>query len=269
MPKVILVSGATSGIGKVCAEMLAQKGYRVYATGRRVDPAGEKKGAYQLVQCDVTDHKSVEECIARIIGEAGRIEVLVNCAGFGLGGAVEETTVEEAKMQFETNFFGTHRMCREVMPVMRNQGGGMIITVSSVAAEFTIPYQSFYSSSKMALDGLTQAIRMEGKPFGIIAACVNPGDVKTGFTAARHQAAACQPGSPYYRLTMKSIETMKKDEMNGMDPQRVAQMVCRLVEKKRLKPKYFIESQYKLVMVLKRILPTQTVETLLRKMYAE
>lgn len=267
MSKVILVSGATSGIGLDCAEMLAARGHRVYGTGRRVSAEQEEKKPYTLVRCDITDQQSVEECVASIINEAGRIDVLINCAGFGFGGGVEETTVEEAKAQFETNFFGTHRMCREVMPIMRRQGGGAIITVSSVAAEFTIPFQSFYSTSKMALDGMMQAIRMEGKPFKITATCVNPGDVRSGFTAARFQAAAIDPKSPYYEKTMKSINTMKKDEMNGMEPKRVAELICRLVVKKKLKVKYFIEAQYKAAMVLKRILPAQTVESLLMMLY--
>lgn len=265
MSKVILVSGATSGIGLVCAEMLAAKGHKVYATGRRVGLGN--KLPYTQVRCDITDQKSVEECIDKVKKEAGRIDVLINCAGFAFGGGVEETTVDEAKIQFDTNFFGTHRMCREVMPIMRQQGGGMIITVSSVAAEFSVPFQSFYSTSKMALDGMMQAISMEGKPFNIIAATVNPGDVKSGFTAARFQAAAIKPDSPYYTQTMKSIDQMKKDEMNGMDPKRVAELICKLVDKKKLKVKYFIEFQYKVVMVLKRILPAKTVENLMMMIY--
>lgn len=268
MPKVVVVSGATSGIGQKCAEQLNMRGYTVYATGRRVGTVSQDdKETYRLVRCDVTDQQSVDKLISQVMEEQGRIDVLINCAGFGLGGGVEDTTVEEAQTQFDINFFGTHRMIREVLPIMRQQRQGVIITVSSVASEFAIPFQGFYSASKMALDGMMQALRMEVRPFGIEATCVNPGDVKSGFTGARHQAQGCQPGTPYYDLSMRSIETMKKDEMAGLYPERVASMVCDLVEKRRLKPKYFVEGKYKAVMILKRILPLQTVENLLVRLY--
>ncbi|MGE5404162.1 MAG: SDR family oxidoreductase [Candidatus Saccharibacteria bacterium] len=269
MSKVILVTGATSGIGLYCAEMLAARGHKVYGCGRRVDETNPDPAlGYKLIRCDINDQNSVEECINKIKNESGRIDVLVNSAGFAFGGGIEDTTAEEAKVQFETNYFGTHRMCREVMPVMRRQKGGMIINISSVASEFVVPFQAFYSMSKMAMDGLTSAIRMEGKPFGIIACSVNPGDVKSGFTAARLQAANINSQSAYYDATMKSIETMKRDEMNGMAPQRVAALVCRLVEKKSLKPKYFIETQYKAIVFLKRIMPASFIEYLLMKSYS-
>ncbi len=222
---------------------------------------------YYLVRCDITHQASVEDLVNRVMAEQGRIDVLINCAGYGLGGGIEDTTVEEAQSQFNTNFFGTHRMIRAVLPVMRNQGQGKIITVSSVAAEFAIPFQSFYSTSKMALDGMMLALRMEVRPFGIEAACVNPGDVRSGFTDARNQAQGFNPESPYYEWTRQSVETMKKDEMAGMDPEQVARLVAALVDKKRLKAKYFVESKYKALMLLKRILPVSIVENLLTRLY--
>jgi len=222
---------------------------------------------YFQIRCDVTDQTSVENLVNRVMEEQGRIDVLINCAGYGLGGGIEDTTVEEAQAQFNTNFFGTHRMIRSVLPVMRSQGQGKIITVSSVASEFAIPFQSFYSTSKMALDGMMLALRMEVRPFGIEAACVNPGDVRSGFTEARNQARGFNPDSPYYEWTRQSVETMKKDEMAGMDPEQVARVVAALVDKKRLRAKYFVESKYKAVMLLKRILPASVVESLLIQLY--
>ncbi|MGE5416593.1 MAG: SDR family oxidoreductase [Acidobacteriota bacterium] len=269
MPKVILVTGATSGIGLLCAEMLAAQGHTVYGCGRRVDETHlDPTLKYKLIRCDINDQDSVENCIKRMVDQVGRIDVLVNSAGFAFGGGIEDTTVDEAKIQFETNFFGTHRMCREVMPIMRRQQEGMIINISSVASEFVVPFQAFYSMSKMAMDGLTSAVRMEGKSFGIQACSVNPGDVKSGFTAARLQAANIAKESAYYEMTMKSIQTMKRDEMNGMAPERVAALICRLVDKKTLKPKYFIETQYKAIVFLKRIVPASFIEFLLSKSYS-
>ncbi len=267
MSKVVIVSGGTSGIGQKCAEELSRRGYQVYATGRRIGDLPDEEVAYRLLRCDVTDQESVEKMISQVLDEQKRIDVLVNCAGFGLGGGVEDTTVEEAKEQFATNFFGTHRMIREVLPTMRQQRQGHIITISSMASEFAIPFQGFYSASKMALDGMMQALRMEVAPFGIEATCVNPGDVRSGFTGARHQAEGCRPGSPYYDWAMRSIETMSKDEMEGPGPEQVTSLICNLVEKKKLKPKYYVESQYKAVMLLKRFLPLSIVEKLLARLY--
>ncbi len=266
MRRVAIVSGGTSGIGEKCAEKLASCGYRVYATGRRVKSMGAAK-AYTEVRCDVTQEDSVRELVNRVVEEQGRIDVLVNCAGYALGGGVEDTSVEEAQAQFDTNFFGTHRMIRTVLPMMRNQQQGKIITVSSVASEFAVPFQGFYSCSKMALDGMMLALRLEVKPFGIEVACVNPGDVRSGFTDGRHQASGCVPESPYYEMAMRSIETMKRDELHGMAPEQVAQLVARLASASRLKPKYFVETKYRLVMVLKRLLPLTVVEKLLAAIY--
>ena len=195
--KVIAVTGATSGMGKACVERLSAAGHRVYGTvfGMEMDPEWEKL-PYTLLPCDITDQEAVAAFCTRIENEARRIDVLVNCAGFALEGGVEDTTVEEAKLQFEVNLFGTHRMIREVLPIMRRQGGGRIITISSFAAQApAVPFQGFYSMSKKALDGLTEALRLECKPFGVQATSINPADVKSDFTAHRLRAAALTPAS--------------------------------------------------------------------------
>lgn len=266
MGKVILVTGATSGIGLVCARMLAKAGHKVYGCGRRVMETVETE-PFSYIRCDVTDQTSVESLVSTIEETSGRIDALIICAGYGLGGGVEDTTTEEAREQFETNVFGAHRVIRQVLPIMRRQESGSILVVSSVAAEFAIPFQGFYSSSKMALDGLILALRMEVKPYKIQAACVNPGDVRSGFTSARKQAAGLTTHSPYYIASMKSIDTMKRDEMNGIAPEKVAKLIVELVGRKKLAPKYFVEAQYKAVMVLKRLLPMRAVEALLESMY--
>ncbi len=194
MSKVIAVTGATSGMGKACVEKLSARGHKVYGTvyGIDMDPAW-KNLPYKLLPCDITDQSSVEAFVAQVKEEANRIDVLVNCAGFGFEGSVEDTTVEEAKLQFEVNFFGTHRMIREVMPRHARAGGGKIVTISSLAAQVpSIPYSGFYSMSKKAVDGLVEALRVEGKPFGIQATSINPGDMKTDFTAAPRPGSGSQ-----------------------------------------------------------------------------
>jgi len=269
MSTVIAVTGATSGMGKACVERLSERGHRVYGTVYGIDMDPEWKNLpYTLIPCDITDPSSVEAFYGRIKDEAKRIDVLVNCAGYGFEGSVEDTTVEEAKLQFEVNFFGTHRMIREVMPTMREQGGGKIITISSLAAQFpSIPYSGFYSMSKKAVDGLVEALRVEGKPFGIQATSINPGDMKTDFTANRVRAAALKPGSPHYERAMKSIEKGRKSELTSQGPEVIGKLVCRLVDAKQLKPKYFIEPKYKVLLVLARFMSNSLLEKLMESLY--
>jgi len=266
---VIAVTGATSGLGKACAEALSSKGHRVYGTvfGIDMDPAWDSL-PYTLMPCDITDQEAVAAFCTRIREEAKRIDVLVNCAGFAFEGGVEDTTVEEAKLQFEVNLFGTHRMIREVLPTMRAQGGGRIITIGSLAAQApAVPFQAFYSMSKKALDGLTEALRIECKPFGIQATSINPGDVKTDFTAHRARAAAMTPESPYYERSIQSVDAMKASEMSSRGPEAIGRLVCELVERKTLKPKYFIEPTTKLVLFLMRFMSNRGAERLVESIY--
>jgi NAD(P)-dependent dehydrogenase (short-subunit alcohol dehydrogenase family) len=270
MGNVIVVTGATSGMGKACAEKLSARGHRVFGTLYGIPMPPEWRDLpYRLVPCDITQQHEVDALLALVMEQAQRIDVLVNCAGFGLEGGVEDTTVEEAKRQFEVNFFGTHRMIRDVLPIMRRQGSGKVITISSLAAQVpAVPFQGFYSMSKKAVDGLTEALRMELRPFGIQATTINPGDMKTDFTANRVSAAALQPGSPYYEMSMKSVDAMKRSETSAGGPEVVGELVCRLVEASKLKPKYFIGGRYKALVFLTRFMSNARLEKLIRWLYS-
>ncbi len=269
MSKVIAVTGATSGMGKACVEKLSARGHKVYGTVYGIDMDPEWKNLpYTLLPCNITDDSSAGAFLGQIKEEAKRIDVLVNCAGFAFEGSVEDSTVEEAKLQFEVNFFGTHRMIRQVMPVMREQGGGKIITISSLAAQVPgVPYQGFYSMSKKAVDGLVETVRVEGKPFGIQATSINPGDMKTDFTANRVRAAALKPGSAYYEPSMKSVDIMKESELGSQGPEVIGGLVCKLVDAKTLKPKYFIEPKYKVLLFLMRFMSNSRIEKMMESLY--
>jgi len=268
MTEKIVITGATSGIGKNCAELFSKHGYDVYGTvyGIDMDPEWEKL-SYKLYPCNITNQASVEEFVNWVMKKADKIDVLVNCAGFGFGGGVEDSTTEEVMLQFNVNFFGTHRITRQILPIMRKQRSGKILTISSMASEFGIPFQGFYSASKMALDGMIMALRMESRPYGIQAATINPGDVKSDFTVNRGLAAACKEDGPYYENSMKSIQQMIKDEQNGMDVSEISDLVLKLIRKKRLKPKYLVESKYKILMFMKNFMSNGLVESLLMKYY--
>ncbi len=196
----------------------------------------------------------------------GRIDVLVNNAGNGICGSIEDTTVDEARRQFDTNFFGVLRMCRAVLPVMRAQRDGIIVNIGSVAGHIAIPYQSMYSASKFALEALTEALRIETKPFGIRAVIIDPGDTRSGFTASRQwvQAAA---GSPYEEKCSRAIEAMAKSERNAPEPAAVVKAICRVVAKRRTPVRIIVGWDYKLVVLAKRLLPARLVEFVVGRLY--
>jgi len=181
---------------------------------------------------------------------------------------VEDTSPEEAYKQFDTNFFGVHRMCRSVLPIMRRQKKGLIVNIGSVAGLVSIPFQSMYSASKYAIEALTEALRIEVKPFGIRVVVVEPGDTKTGFTGNRQFVKGSGDSSAYKGRFEKSIGTMVKSEMNGTDPEAIAKAVTRLTYRKRPPVRVVVGFSYKLIALLKRILPSRLVEFAVSKIYS-
>src|SRR5437660_4757423 len=214
--QVVLIAGASSGIGRVCGEYLAGKGMTVYGASRSLQ-AGNG-AAFAALQVDVTDDNSVQQCVEKIQQEQGRLDVVINCAGYGVAGAVEDTSPEEAMAQFDTNFFGTHRVCRAVLPIMRQQRSGIIINISSIAGLLAVPFQAFYSASKFAMEGMTEALRMEVRPFGIRVALIEPGDFKSEFPANRVSTADSVKSGVYSELLERCVGVMREEEKNGKIP---------------------------------------------------
>lgn len=268
---VVLVTGASSGIGKAVAGHLVQKGYRVYGTSRGVTPgtAPENPGEPVMLQMDVTVDHSVQAGIEQIVQREGRLDIVINNAGFGLAGAVEETSIEEAKAQFETVLFGTLRVCRAALPLMRQGGGGYIINISSLAGLIAIPYQGFYSAAKYALEGMTESMRMEVGAFGIRVVLIEPGDLKTGFTANRLLAEkAAQEDSPYRDKFTRSLGVMQKDEQNGPLPDHLARLVEKIIHTEQPRLRYtFAPFTQKSALLLKKVLPQKMFEASLMKYY--
>ncbi len=261
--RVAVVTGGSSGIGLAVAKCLAAKGWRVYEFSRR---SSDAPGVTHLT-ADVTCEASVARAVAQVLAEAGRIDLLVNNAGFGIAGAVEFTETEEARRQFDVNYFGMVRVCRAVLPVMRSAGQGRIINVSSVAAAIPIPFQAHYSATKAAINAYTLALANEVRPFGIEVCAVMPGDIRTGFTSARCKALA---GDEVYcgRLS-RSVEKMEQDEQCGMAPEAVGRFILRLAEKWRVKPLYAIRWDYRLFVMLSRWLPVRWRNRLVYEIYAK
>lgn len=220
-----------------------------------------------MLPLDVTDDASTAACVAAVVAAAGRIDVLVNNAGSGLAGAVEDTTVTEARAQMETNFFGPLRVILAALPHMRAQGSGRIITIGSLAGHAALPFQPFYSTSKFALEGLNEALRLELAGSGIDSTIVCPGDFRTGFTAARSFAAAARTGRNAARLG-KTLQIYERDETNGADPGLVADLVSRLVTEPSPGVRYMVgKPVQRFGILLKRVLPGTWFESLMRSTY--
>ena len=254
MQKVILITGISSGFGKKTAELLAEKGHKVYGTVRKetdINPL------VNVLKMDLTDQQSVQMAVEKVLKKEGRIDVLVNNAGMHTGGSIETTAVENAKMQLDTNIMGMVYMLREVLPTMRKQKSGTIINLGSIGGLMGLPFQGFYSASKFAIEGLSEALRMELKQFNIKVVVINPGDFHTNNTANRRNFLANSANDPYAEQFTKTLAVIEKDENAGWDPEVLARKLVKIIETKNPCHRYVIASaEQKLAVILKRLLPS-------------
>lgn len=258
-----MVTGASSGIGKATAQRLMEAGYIVYGVSRRPEQWGELR----CIAADVCDREAVKQAVERIVKEEGRIDLLISNAGFGISGAIEETSLADAKRQLEVNFFGFFNCAKQVLPYMRAQKSGCIAAVSSVAGALAIPFQAFYSASKAAINSLVLSLANEVRPFGIRVLAILPGDVRTGFTAAREKATA-ESGSPYGERMERSVAGMERDEQGGMTPDYVAKRIVRAVERRHPRPFYTVGGKYRIFTFLGKVLPAKLCNWVVGKLYA-
>ena len=261
--KVVLLTGGTSGIGLATVRALAEKGARVYELSRRETadiPA-------RHIPCDVSDEAAVRAAVETVLREAGRIDAAVCNAGFGISGAAEFTENADAKGLLDVNLFGGVNVAKAVIPHMREAGGGRIVFISSVAAPVAIPFQAWYSVSKAAINAYALALANELRPFGITVAAVMPGDIRTGFTGARRKS---ELGDDVYGGRIRrSVAVMERDELSGMDPAVAGRFVARVALKKGGKPLYAIGLQYKLVVLLIKLLPAGLANRIVGLLYAK
>jgi NAD(P)-dependent dehydrogenase (short-subunit alcohol dehydrogenase family) len=263
--RVALVTGASSGIGEACAGELVRRGFQVYGTSRR---AGFTPSSFAALTMDVTDDASVRDGIDAVLARHDRIDCVVNSAGYGLGGAIEDTTIDEARQQFDANLFGVLRVCRAVLPAMRRRQSGLIINVSSLGGVFGLPFQGLYSASKFALEGLTESLRMETREFGISVVLVEPGDVRTAITRNRVVASAARNGSPYGDAFGRALAVIEKEEGNGVTAGEIAALVGRISAAPRPRLRYTAgHSGQRLTVLLKRVLPWSMFERILMSFY--
>ena len=259
--KVVIVTGGSSGIGRCTASALKENGCIVYEFSRRNIPM---EGVTHL-SVDVTDEDAVNAAVQQVIQKETKIDAVINCAGFGISGAVEFTSMEQAKAQFDVNFFGTVNVNKAVFPFMRHQGKGHIVNISSVAAVAHIPFQTFYSASKAAVSSYSYALANEVKPYGIHVTVVELGDICTGFTKARQKSILGD--DEYGGRVSRSVSQMEHDEQNGMDPARIGRYIAGIVEKKNPAVVYVAGAQYKFLSLLCKLLPAAARGKIVGKIY--
>lgn len=261
MRRIIAVTGGSSGIGKAIARYFTDKGCTVYELSRH----GTSSEGVTHITADVTDEASLTAAFEQIAAEHGCLDLLVNCAGFGISGAIEFTPIEDAQRQMDVNFFGTVRSVQQALPHLRKSKRAGIINISSMGGPLALPFQAFYSCSKSAINAYTLALANELRQFGISVCAVLPGDVATGFTDAREKS---QAGSELYGSTIeKSVSTMEKDERGGMSPVRIAKKVWSLSKKRHPKPLSTVGLQYKLFAFLYKVLPARTINWIVGLIY--
>ncbi|EMC22671.1 oxidoreductase [Streptococcus mutans] len=268
MSKVILITGASSGIGYQTAEELASQGHIVYGAARRVDAMEplKVKGVKPL-RLDITDEASVNAALDTIIKQEGRIDVLINNAGYGSYGAIEDVTMEEAKAQFEVNVFGLARLTQLVLPYMRKQGSGRIINVSSMGGRLTTYLGAWYHATKYAVEAFSDALRMETDDFGIDVSIIEPGGIKTdwGFIAADKLEASAKGGA-YEAQATKAATGMRKQYSGNMmsDPKIISCAISKAVNSRRPKARYLIGFGAKPLVFLHATLPTRLFDKIMK-----
>lgn len=240
MNKVVLVTGASSGMGKATARLLVQSGYRLYCAARRLDKMDDLRSLGAVpIALDVTDDSSLRACIQTITEQEGRLDILVNSAGFGSHGAIEEVPIEDARYQLEVNVFGAMRLVQLALPLMRAQGFGKIVNLSSVGGKLAGPLGGWYHASKFALEGLSDSLRLEVKDFGIDVILIEPGAIASEWGAIANANLLKTSGhGPYRPMAEKFSAVIRDSEAKATDPQAIAELIKKAVQSRRPKARY-------------------------------
>jgi NAD(P)-dependent dehydrogenase (short-subunit alcohol dehydrogenase family) len=265
MSKVVLITGASSGIGKSIAEFLYQKGMKVYGTSRK--PNSSEDTTIIMLALDVTNVESINKAMRTIITKEGKLDILVNNAGMGITGPIEDTPTEEMRAVFDTNFFGAIDVMKAVLPQMRKQRSGLIINVTSIAGYMGLPFRGMYSATKGALELVTEAVRMEVKSFGIEVTNVAPGDFATNIAAGRYHTPVFED-SAYKEKYSENLTLMDTHVHSGLSTEIMAEVVYKIINTSKPKAHYKVGSfMQKFSIVLKRLLPDKVYEKILMNHY--
>jgi short-subunit dehydrogenase len=263
--RVVLITGASSGIGKSIGDYLYSKGFIVYGTSRNPDKYTDSK--FPLLKLDVSDVESIKNTVSEIVKKEKKLDVLINNAGKGITGSVEETPIEEMKKAFDTNFFGVVNVCKGVIPQMRKQNKGMILNISSIAGYMGLPYRGIYSATKSATSILSEVLSLETKQFGITVIDVAPGDFATNIAAGRYHTPLYD-NSPYKKHYQKVLKQIDEEVDSGLQPKIMANAIYKIINKKNPRVRYRVGTfMQRYAIHIKRLLPDRLYEKILMKHY--
>ena len=260
---VVLVTGVSTGIGRAVAVELSRRGHRVFGAGRR--PEATPPGV-EAVTMDVRDDDSVAAGVALVLDRAGRLDAVVNNAGIAIGGPVEDTSIDEARAMVETNLLGVWRVCRAVLPAMRARGDGVIVNMGSVAGVIGTPFAGGYTATKFAIEGLTETLRLEVRPFGVHVTVIEPGLIKSGMAARSARTAGLSDA--YREHAERVLDQMVADEAAGLPSEAVGKLVARVVNAARPRLRYTVGPPLERAFpMIKRVLPAPALEAIVRRGY--
>jgi NAD(P)-dependent dehydrogenase (short-subunit alcohol dehydrogenase family) len=263
---VFFITGSSSGIGRAVAQAAARVGHRVFATARdrKSLAALEKPGSLEALPLDVTSPDSIRQAVGEARRRAGRIDVLVNNAGWGQMGAVEDIPAERWQAEFDVNVFGLLNVTREVLPVMRGQKSGTVVNMGSIAGRIAYPFGGAYCASKFAVEAISDALRLEVERFGIRVVLIEPGPINTGYGERVHKEVApitTNPDSPYREIYDTAYTRFRKESENGaLPPEAVAKVVLKAVSAKRPRARYLVTRPAKIFALAKRLLPDRVID---------
>ncbi len=261
---IILITGISSGFGEAMARQLSSEGHKVYGTHRR---EVERIPGVTYIKVEAGDEKQVEACVNQVVEAEGRIDVFINNAGMGIGGPLEFCSLEDAQRQMDVNWMGMVRFLHYVVPIMRRQGYGKLICLSSIGGLMGLPFQGLYSASKFAIEGYCEALRLELKAFNIKVIVIEPGDFSTGFTAQR-KSVTDPEAYEIYSTYAKSLASIEKDETGGLKPDVLAKKISKIVKSRRPRYNYVISTfEQGLSVILKKILPPSWFAAILSSYY--
>jgi short-subunit dehydrogenase len=260
---VILITGASQGIGFELAQQFQKVGYRVVGVARTLL---NQQYLFDAQIMDVTNEEAIKKTITYIQKKYGRLDVLINNAGYGIAGPIEETPLTAIKQLYDVNVFGMHQVTQASLPLLKKTTG-LIINIGSVAGDFTIPFQTFYSMTKSSVASYSEGLRLELKPFGVRVVNVKPGDTKSNFSKQRQKFTT--PSSAYQARTSRSLAVMEKDEKNGLPSISVFSICNRLIHQKNPAPQVTVGSQYRIMQALKKVLPNRLVLWLVYQIYGK
>ncbi len=263
--KVALVTGVSSGIGQATASLLVDRGFRVFGTMRKPSGTDGQLANVERVRLDVRDEESVRSCVRTVLDRAGRIDALVNNAGYALIGGLEETSIEEAKQLFETNFFGVLRMSQAVLPTMRQQRSGRIAIIGSVVGFLPAPYQGIYSASKHALEGYSESLDHEVRQFGIRVSVIEPGFTRTNIS--ENSQVVGRPIEAYAGQRNRVLDALRESFTKGADPATVAVVVLEALTSRSQRRRYPAGREAKVLTILRKLAPAQLLDKGVRKQF--